>query len=79
MIPYFSTSWILRKDKFLLLQQDQSYLSFAQRLSLGRVGSEPQERLAQGGMLMVMAMANTLLLFLLTSYISCCLFTAIHR
>lgn len=70
---YFTTFWILPKDISLLLHQDQSYLSFAQELPLGRVGSQPQERLAQGGMLLLMAMVNTLLLFSLTSYISCCL------
>lgn len=47
MIPYFYL-WILRKDIFLLLQQDQSYLSFAQGLSLGRVGLEPR-KVSSGG------------------------------
>lgn len=79
MIPYFSTSWILDTDISLLLHQDQRYFSFAQKLSPGRVRSEPQERLAQRGMLTVTAMVNTLLLFFLTSYISCNPFTASPR
>lgn len=63
MIPDFTTSWILPKDISLVLWQAQKYLSFAEEISPGGVGSEPEDSLSRcvcgGGMLLVMAVGNT--------------------